>query len=223
MKKHYLIYLFFLCLIVSGCEKGIFDEENEATQTMTRSSIALSEAALYNTCFQNIQTTKASSGYGISIMTADISTYAEGVEYDFTLWCTIRGDIKCYVSAISGEIIYNGKNYYDILGESGKQIKFTVKFHSSKTQIRLAFENAQATTTYYHDASAKLVISSAKYHGAPIIISEVSRPGESRDLYIEAKYPANPLLSTVGMWKCNICGTINYVLYDWNCKNQGFH
>lgn len=211
MKKYYFTYLFFLCLIITSCENTTFEEETPKTAVTTRSNYDPKEFARYNTIFYNIKPIYAGElgSDGLTSMTGDITTFKTGVEYDFELACTIRGDVKCVVWVTGGAgIIYDGQNYSSIYGESGKQKKFTVKFNNTKSTFHLALE-AKYDPTTYKDGNARLVIVGARYFGESMG-GGGDVVGGYHDLSVDARWWDSHQSPTVGMhWKCSKCGTIN--------------
>lgn len=220
MKKHHFIYFILLCLIAIGCENTVLEEEVPATQAVTRSSITQDEFDLYNSIFYNIQT----DGIGMTDtyrIKADINTFPQDVEYDFTLWCQLKGDVKCVVWASSGEISYNsGKNYPSIYGVSGQNVNFTLKFNSPITTIQLALETDDYLNNYYKEANVKLYFSGARYKGETMGVGGFVEGG-SYDLCLHPIYPYNPPNGTTEYhWKCSHCGAIND-RHNTNCLGCG--
>lgn len=218
MGKHYSICLLLLCLIATSCENTILKEEDSVTQVTTRSSITKDDFARDNSIFYNLQPAK--TGTDVYRIAGDIKTYSKDVEYDFTLWCQIKGDVKCVVWVSSGEILYNGKVYSSIYGINGKDIKFTLRFNTSITNIKMALETTDYLNNYYKEANARLVISGARYKGEEMG-SGGSVEGGSYDLWLQPIYPYNlPAGTTEFHWKCSNCGAINAV-YNNSCHGCG--
>lgn len=219
MKKYHFIYLLFLCLIATSCENTFLEEEIPATQVTTRNSITPEEFARNNSLFYNIESTHGGMGGadGISKMTGDVNTFEEGVEYDFILYCKIRGDVKCVLWA-GGNVVftYNGRTCYTIYGESGKYLKFTAKFYSSITTFRLALETGY-TPNVYKDAYARFVFNGAKYNGEWTTVSPGFIAGGSHDLVVEARYWDSYPSSSERHWTCSNCGFTN-TINDSSCK-----
>lgn len=212
MKQYSFIYFIFLCLIISSCESTVLEEENSVTQAVTRSDITKDEFARSNSIFYNVQPTNI--GIDTYHIVGDIKTYSKDVEYDFTLWCQIKGDVKCIVWISSGEILYQGKSYSSIYGISGKEIKFTLKFNASVTSIRMALETTDYLNNYYKEANARLTISDARYKGESMGSGGYIEGG-FYDLWLQPIYPYNPPTGTTEYhWKCSNCGAMNAVYND---------
>ena len=219
MKKYNFIYLIFLYLIATSCEKTVLEEEIPAAQSTTRSSITPEEFARNNSLFYNIKPIYGGMGDadGISQMSGDINTFKEGVEYDFSLYCEIRGDVKCVLWCTTGnaDFIYNGRTYHSIYGESRRRLDFTVKFNSQITTFRLALETGY-TPYVYKDAYAKFVFNGARYNGEEAFIGPIA--GGSADLVVQAKYWDSYPSTSDRHWICNKCGSLNST-NDSPCKS----
>lgn len=203
MKKYYFIYLFLMCLIATSCENTVFEEEVLETHAVTRSSITQDEFRRDNSVFYNIQK------FDEQRIAGDIKTYEKGVEYDFTLWCQIKGDVKCVVWVSSGYIVYKGKYYTSIYGVSGQDLKFTLQFNAPVTTVRMALETTDIFHEYYKEANARLVMSGARYNGESMGSAGMVEGGYY-DLWLQPVYPYNPPSgSTEYHWKCNYCGALN--------------
>lgn len=217
MDKHYLICMFFLCLIATSCENTVLEEEIPAKLVTTKSSVNPDVFREFNTVFYNIIPIYG-GGYGITKMSGDVSTYKDGVEYNFTLWCEIKGDVKCVLWATgNAEFIYNGISYSSIYAENKKQMKIKVKFHSTKTTFFLALET-NYTPTLYKEASARFVFDNASYNGEWMGAAGFV-PGGSHDLTVNARY-RDSQGSTEYHWTCGSCGVIN-ADYNSNCIGCG--
>lgn len=207
MKKRHFIYFILLCLIATSCENTVLEEEIPAKSVTTKSSVNPDVFREFNTVFYNIIPIYG-GGNGITRMSGDVSTYKEGVEYNFTLWCEIKGDVKCVLWAATGnvEFIYNGISYSSIYAENKKAMKIKVKFHSTKTTFFLALET-NYTPTLYKEGYARFVFDNASYNGEWMGAAGFV-PGGSHDLTVNARY-WDSQGATEYHWTCVSCGTIN--------------
>lgn len=206
MKKHHFIYFILLCLIATSCENTVLEEEVPAKSVTTKSSVNPDVFREFNTVFYNIIPIYG-GGDGITRMSGDVSTYKEGVEYNFTLWCEIKGDVKCVLwDTGHSEFIYNGISYSSIYAENKKQMKIKVKFHSTKTTFFLALET-NYTPTLYKEGYARFVFDNASYNGEWMGAAGFV-PGGSHDLTVNARY-WDSQGATEYHWTCVSCGTIN--------------
>lgn len=211
MKKHCFIYLFFLCLIATSCDKTVFENENVETTAITRSGYDPNVFARYNTIFYNVKPIYGGEfgSDGLTSITGDVTTFENGVEYDLQLWCQTRGDVKCIVWVTGGaELFYNGRCYPSLYGESGKEKEFTVRFNNTKSTFHLALEGPYDPTSF-KDGQGKLVIASTRYNGERMNGAGYVQGGY-HDLTVNARWMDSHGSPTVGMhWKCTKCGTLN--------------
>ena len=200
MKKHYFIYLVLLFLTATSCENTIFEKEISVVQSTTRSIPA--DFRYHNTYFQEIKT--IDNGYGTEQMYGTIYTYPTNVEYDFTLVGKLSGDVKCKITATSGEIIYNGQPHSTyIYAIPGQAVRFTFKFHSPKTQICLLIERGSAPT--YIEAEARLVVDRVRYNGEQVN----SELDGYQDLTLRMKDTSSGTETSPNHWSCKNCGFLN--------------
>lgn len=154
MKKHYCIFLFFLCLIITSCENIVFEEETSATQVTTRSTYE--DLGYYGSNFLE-QTYSAEEAFGY------LQFNPVGVEYTFALATIVdQNDIKSIVSVTGGNIIYNGHDMGSQIHGTSGMIRFTIKFTSTMAKVTLTLKGA---TPDGKKRSAKLSIDQRTYNG----------------------------------------------------------
>lgn len=159
MKKHYFIYLFFLCLIATSCESTVFEEEIPVTSATTRSSYE--DLGYYGSYFvEQMYGTDEAFGY--------IRFNPPGAEYSFSYgtFATQPNLIKSSVSIIGGNIIYKGHDVGNkIDGVPNEVIRFTVKFNGTMAKVTI---NLNASTVVVPDNETfgvRLVIDNKNFDG----------------------------------------------------------
>lgn len=219
MKKYYFIYLFFLCLVAAGCEKTVLEEKNPATQATTRTTLA--ELGYYGTNFLNVSAGR--SQQGIEHMQGEIEVYPDiGTEYTFWFSTSMNeGGVKSVISVSNGRIIYNGRESTYLYGENGKQLKFTVRFHSKVATFSLDLETSMNYPFYDNRVFSKVAIARKEYNGELLpspVTEEKYGPG---DLVVEARYVESVAENSLEwLWRCTNCGFLNSK-NDTSCKSCG--